>query len=81
MTTYKVQQKATIWYETEVEASSSVEAIQLVAETGHGDYWVIIDDNPDFLPEFWTEETGLADSEGNSLHPEETYDEPDEVGN
>jgi hypothetical protein len=81
MARYKVQQKATIWYQTEVEAESSVEAIQLVAETGHGDYWEVIDDNPDFLPEFWTEETGLADSEGNSLHPEDTYDEPDEVGN
>ena len=32
MATYKVQQKATIWYQTEVEASSAVEAIQMVAE-------------------------------------------------
>lgn len=81
MATYKVQQKATIWYQTEVEASNPVEAIQLVAEQGYGDYWVIIDDNPDFLPEFWTEETGETDDEGNSLHPAETFPDPDELGN
>lgn len=71
---YEVQQKATIWYKTKVEANSAVEAIELVAEQGIGEYWEIIDDNPDFLPEFWTEETGNTDDTGKSLYPE---DEPD----
>lgn len=78
MATYKVQQKATIWYETEVEASSAVEAIQMVAE-GAGEDWEQLLETADFLPEFWTEETGETDDEGNSLHPEETF--PDELGN
>jgi hypothetical protein len=71
MATYKVQQKATIWYQTEVEASSSVEAIQMVAE-GAGDGWEQLMDTTDFLPEFWTEETGNTDDEGKSLYPEDT---------
>jgi hypothetical protein len=79
MATYKVQQKATIWYQTEVEASSAVEAIQLLAEQGYGDYWVQLDDTTEFLPEFWTEDTGNTDDEGNSLFPEETFPDPDEL--
>ncbi|CAB4137503.1 hypothetical protein UFOVP325_44 [uncultured Caudovirales phage] len=70
MATYKVQQKATIWYQTEVEASSAVEAIQMVAE-GAGEDWEQLLETADFQQEFWTEETGETDGEGNSLHPED----------
>jgi hypothetical protein len=80
MGTYKVQQKATIWYQTEVEAESAVEAIRMVAE-GIGDYWEMLDNTTDFLPEFWTEETGNTNAEGVSLYPEETWDEPEDFGN
>jgi hypothetical protein len=68
---YEVQQKATIWYKTHVEASSAEEAIRMVASDGIGDYWEQVDDTTDFLPEFWTENTGNTDADAKSIYPED----------
>jgi hypothetical protein len=67
---YTVQQKATIWYETEVEANSPEEAIRKVAEDG-GENWEQVLESVEFEQEFWTEETGNTDADAKSLHPED----------
>lgn len=59
METFEVQQKATIWYKTKVEAENAEEAIKKVAE-GEGDDWSQALDSVEFQDEFWTEETGLV---------------------
>lgn len=59
METFEVQQKATIWYKTRVEAENAEEAIKKVSE-GEGDDWSQALDSVEFQDEFWTEETGLV---------------------
>jgi hypothetical protein len=57
MALFRVQQKATIWYETEVEANSEAEAIALVEEDKVEDLeWWEAQDSSEFLPEYWAEE-------------------------
>lgn len=59
MKTFEVQQKATIWYTTKVEAENAEEAIKKVSE-GEGDDWRQVLDTTEFQDEFWTQETGLV---------------------
>lgn len=66
---FKVQQKAEVWYETTIEANSAEEAIQKVAEGYTDGGWEALLDAVQFEDEFWTEETGIADSAGKPLHP------------
>lgn len=56
MPTYRVQQKATIWYETTIEAKDQAEA-EFIAEsdTGDLDWWQALD-SVEFLDEFWSAE-------------------------
>jgi hypothetical protein len=54
---YRVQQKATIWYETRVEADSEEQAIELVRNGGeqeNAEWWQALD-STEFLDEFWSE--------------------------
>jgi hypothetical protein len=51
---YKVQQKATIWYETRVIADSPEEAIQVILDGVDTslDWWQVLD-TTEFQHEFW----------------------------
>jgi len=51
MTTYKVQQMAEIWYETEVEADSVDEAIDKAQASGD---WEQLLDTTEFQDKFYT---------------------------
>lgn len=68
---YKVQQKATIWYEARIEADSAEEAIKKAYEHEVDGWWQALD-STEFLDEYWTEETGLATiNESNEVITEE----------
>lgn len=52
----KVQQKATIWYQTTVEAENREEALHK-ARFDEGDLdWDIVPDSNDFQDEYWTDQ-------------------------
>lgn len=51
MATYKVQQMAEIWYQTEVEANSVEEAIDKAQESGD---WEQLWDTTEFCDKFYT---------------------------
>jgi hypothetical protein len=51
MATYKVQQMAEIWYQTEVEADSVEEAIDKAQESGD---WEQLLDTTEFTDNFYT---------------------------
>ena len=55
---YRVQQKATIWYETRVQADTEEQAIELVRNGGEqeGLEWWQANDSTEMLDEFWAEE-------------------------
>jgi len=57
MPTYRVQQKATIWYETSVEADTKEQAIEIVQNNGaqEGAEWVQVLESTEMLDEFWAE--------------------------
>jgi hypothetical protein len=56
MAKYKVQQRAEIWYETFVEATSPEEAQQKAWENDVLDGWEQLPETVVFQDEFWTEE-------------------------
>lgn len=64
MPEYRVQQKATIWYQVDIEANSPIEAIELAREGEIQDGWEQVWDSTEFQDEFYTEETGLYPKEG-----------------
>ncbi|NBW11613.1 MAG: hypothetical protein EBR82_26640 [Caulobacteraceae bacterium] len=52
---YRVQQKATIWYETRVQASSPEEAIEIIQDPETNidlDWWQVLD-STEFQDVFW----------------------------
>jgi hypothetical protein len=52
---YRIQQKATIWYETRVEADSPEEAVAKINNpdtTTDFDWWQVLD-TTEFQDEFW----------------------------
>ena len=52
---YRIQQKATIWYETSVEANSPEEAVEITQDPERNqnlDWWQV-DDSTSFLDTFW----------------------------
>jgi len=53
---YRIQQKATIWYETSVEADSPEDAVKKVQEGSIDLDWWQVDDSTDFQDEFWWED-------------------------
>jgi len=61
MATYKVQQMAEIWYETEVEADSPDEAIDKAQESGD---WEQLYDTTEFQDKFYYLDLDQDDSEG-----------------
>lgn len=66
---YRIQQKATIWYETKIEANSPEEAIELAQNPGPDlevDWWQALD-SVAFLDEFWWQDENEDEGEiGNS---------------
>jgi len=54
MATYKVQQMAEIWYQTEVEADSVEEAIRKTWENDVIDGWEQLPDTTEFHDKFYT---------------------------
>lgn len=51
----RIQQKATIWYETTVEAETPEQAIEIAQnDTGDLDWWQALD-SVEFQDEYWTE--------------------------
>lgn len=61
---YRIQQKATIWYETTVEADSPEQAIEKV-QKGETDDWEQVLDTTVMLDEFWWQDENGNESEGN----------------
>lgn len=55
MNKYRVQQKATKWYETTVEANSESEAIELASQKLMSDGGTEVVDSFTWEDEFWTE--------------------------
>jgi len=52
---YRVQQKATIWYETTIQADSPEQAIEIAREPESNldlDWWQVLD-TTEFQDEFW----------------------------
>ena len=52
---YRIQQKATIWYETSVEANSPEEAVEITQDperNGDLDWWQVLE-STEFLDKFW----------------------------
>lgn len=62
MATYKVQQMAEIWYETEIEAESQAEAIQKAYEDSDLD-WSSKYDTLEFQDRFYTLNTNEAEAD------------------
>lgn len=60
MNTYRVQQQATVWYETTVKAHSKEEAIQLASDIIMNDDGVEVSDSFEWSDEFWTDEEGAV---------------------
>jgi hypothetical protein len=58
---YRVQQKATIWYETTVQADSPEQAIEKV-QNGNTDDWEQVLDTTTMLDTFWWQDEN--DNEG-----------------
>lgn len=61
MAIYKVQQKATVWYETEVEATNIDEAINLAQEGLEPLDWVRLDETQEWEDEFYYIDTANED--------------------
>jgi hypothetical protein len=57
MAKYRVQQKATIWYETNIEADTPEEAVRKIQEdsTLDLDWWQVID-TTEFQATFWLQD-------------------------
>ena len=53
---YRIQQKATIWYETSVKADSPEDAVKKVQEGSIDLDWWQVNDSTDFQEEFWWED-------------------------
>jgi hypothetical protein len=53
---YRIQQKATNWYETFVEAESFEEAISKIEANQENYDWELKLDTTDMLDEFWAED-------------------------
>jgi hypothetical protein len=58
MEKYIVQQKASLWYETTIEATSEEEAIELASEIIMKDKGIAVDGSFIWEDEFWTQEKG-----------------------
>jgi len=58
MKKYIVQQKASLWYETTIEAKSKDEAIELATEIIMKDKGIAVDGSFIWEEEFWTQEKG-----------------------
>jgi hypothetical protein len=58
---YRIQQKATIWYETTVQADSPEQAIEKV-QNGETDDWEQVLDTTEMLDTFWWQDEN--DNEG-----------------
>lgn len=58
MYTYRVQQQATVWHETTVQANSKEEAIELASTIIMNGDGVEAPDSFEWSDEFWTDEEG-----------------------
>ena len=60
MAVFKVQQKATVWYQTDIEADTIEEAINIA---NGGDYldWDRLDETQEWEDEFWYIDTANED--------------------
>lgn len=66
MKTYKVQQKAEVWYEVEVEANSRAEACNLASDkVMHGE-GTVADGGLTWVDEFWTDKDEDGEDEQES---------------
>ena len=61
---YRIQQKATIWYETTVEADSPEQAVEKVRQ-GETDDWEQVLDTTVMLDEFWWQDENNNEGEVN----------------
>jgi hypothetical protein len=62
---YRIQQKATIWYETRVEADTPEQAIDKIRDpetTNDFDWWQVLD-TTDFQDEFWWQDENEEEGE------------------
>lgn len=59
MAFHTVQAQKTYWVETEIEAATEAEALELVDSFDID--WQDVDDTDEFSGVFWTESTGLVD--------------------
>ena len=62
---YRVQQKATIWYETTIQADTPEQAIEIARQPESNldlDWWLVLD-TTEFQDEFWWQDQN--ENEGN----------------